>query len=51
MTNNLVAEDLQSLLYTFLEEILFIFSTEFIIFKKVTITECDFQNFRIKFIG
>jgi len=45
------AEDLESLLYQFLEEILFIFSTEFIIFKRVTILEFDRQTFRIKFHG
>jgi len=45
------AEDLESLLYQFLEEILFIFSTEFIIFKKITILEFDIQNFSIKFMG
>jgi len=42
-------EDLQSLLYQFLEELLFIFSTEYIIFKKITILEFDEKNFKIKF--
>eukprot|EP01126_Amoeba_proteus_P027538 TRINITY_DN2732_c0_g1_i7.p1 TRINITY_DN2732_c0_g1~~TRINITY_DN2732_c0_g1_i7.p1 ORF type:complete len:129 (-),score=33.05 TRINITY_DN2732_c0_g1_i7:240-626(-) len=43
------AEDLESLLYTFLEEVLFLFSTEFIVFKKIEITHFDKKAFRVVF--
>jgi len=44
-------EDLSSLLYQFLEEVLFLFVTEFYVFKKVTITEWQAKgdSFRLKF--
>eukprot|EP01125_Pyxidicula_operculata_P018511 TRINITY_DN6574_c0_g1_i2.p1 TRINITY_DN6574_c0_g1~~TRINITY_DN6574_c0_g1_i2.p1 ORF type:complete len:115 (-),score=16.09 TRINITY_DN6574_c0_g1_i2:59-403(-) len=35
------AEDLESLLYTFLEEVLFMFSTEYIIFNQIKIIEFE----------
>lgn len=41
--------DMQSLLFHFLDELLFMFSAEpFIVAKKVTITEFDRENFKIK---
>jgi len=42
-------EDIYSLLYQFLEELLFIFSTEFYIFRKVTITDFNEKDFSISF--
>uniref|UniRef100_A0A6B2LQ63 Archease domain-containing protein n=1 Tax=Arcella intermedia TaxID=1963864 RepID=A0A6B2LQ63_9EUKA len=44
-------EDLESLLYEFLEDLLVVFSTEFLIFKKVTITRLDQKNFTIDYIA
>eukprot|EP01122_Echinamoeba_exundans_P007363 TRINITY_DN2249_c0_g2_i2.p2 TRINITY_DN2249_c0_g2~~TRINITY_DN2249_c0_g2_i2.p2 ORF type:complete len:162 (+),score=49.50 TRINITY_DN2249_c0_g2_i2:40-486(+) len=42
------AEDLQSLLYTFLEEFIFMFGTEFFVAKKVKIVEFNKENPKIK---
>eukprot|EP00033_Pygsuia_biforma_P004121 GCRY01004518.1.p1 GENE.GCRY01004518.1~~GCRY01004518.1.p1 ORF type:complete len:150 (+),score=23.46 GCRY01004518.1:201-650(+) len=39
--------DLPSLLYNFMDEVLFTFSTEFFVAKKVTITDFDTENFSI----
>ncbi|XP_053383228.1 protein archease-like [Mercenaria mercenaria] len=45
-------EDLESLLFHFMDEWLFVFSAEpFFIAKKVVITEFDKENFKIKSIG
>ncbi|KAL4216993.1 Protein archease [Mactra antiquata] len=45
-------EDLESLLFHFMDEWLFIFSAEpFFIAKKIVITEFDTENFKIKSIG
>ena len=38
-------------MYDFLEEILFIFTTEFLIFNWVEITEFDPVNFKLDFVG
>lgn len=49
--HNLEAEghDMESLLFHFLDELLFLFSADpFIIGKKITITEFDAENFKIK---
>lgn len=43
-----VAEDLQSLLYTFIEEFIFLFGTEFFVAKKVKIVAFDAKAFKIK---
>lgn len=43
--------DLESLLYAFMDEFLFIFSTEFFVCKEVQITEFDVETFKIKAIG
>jgi SHS2 domain-containing protein len=42
------AEDLQSLLYTFLEEFIFMFGTEFFVAKKVKIIEFNKETPKIK---
>ena len=43
--------DLQSLLYNFLDEVLFLFNAEpFLTCKEIEITEFDKENFRIKAI-
>eukprot|EP01121_Diplochlamys_sp_Union-15-3_P010129 TRINITY_DN2817_c0_g1_i1.p1 TRINITY_DN2817_c0_g1~~TRINITY_DN2817_c0_g1_i1.p1 ORF type:complete len:152 (-),score=31.93 TRINITY_DN2817_c0_g1_i1:195-650(-) len=42
------AEDLESLLYTFLEEFLFVFGTDYKVFKQIEIVEFDRKNFKIK---
>lgn len=39
--------DLHSLLFAFLDELLFLFSSEYIIVKRVTITDFDEVNFKI----
>eukprot|EP01132_Coremiostelium_polycephalum_P005241 gene5241-6522_t len=39
--------DLDSLLFAFMDECLFLFNTEFIVFKKINITEFDLENFKI----
>ncbi|XP_053383211.1 protein archease-like [Mercenaria mercenaria] len=45
-------EDLESMLFHFMDEWLFVFSAEpFFIAKKVVITEFDKENFKIKSIG
>lgn len=45
-------DDLESLLFHFMDEWLFVFSAEpFFIAKKVVITEFDTENFRIKSVG
>jgi len=43
--------DLESLLYSFMDEFLFMFSTEFIVCKEVHILEFDVENFKIKVQG
>lgn len=45
------AHDLDSLLFTLLDEFLFYFATEEIICKKIEILELDLQNFKIKAKG
>lgn len=47
----LKGHDLHSLLYSFMDEFLFNFSTEFIVSKEVEITEWDTENFKIKATG
>jgi SHS2 domain-containing protein len=43
------SEDLDGLLFRFLDELLFLFSAEpYIICKKIVITEMDLDNFKIK---
>lgn len=43
------SDDLEGLLFRFLDELLFLFSAEpYIICKKVVITEMDLENYRIK---
>ncbi|XP_060589727.1 protein archease-like [Ruditapes philippinarum] len=45
-------EDLESLLFHFMDEWLFVFSAEpFFIARKIHITEFDVENFKIKSIG
>lgn len=41
------AHDLQSLLFQFLDEMLFTFSTEFFVPRELTITTFDRENWRI----
>jgi SHS2 domain-containing protein len=41
-------EDMESLLYEFLEEFIFIFTTELLVFKEVKIIEFDRQNWKLK---
>lgn len=43
--------DMQSLVFNFLDELLFIFSTEFFTCKELTVTELDCQNFKVKAQG
>ena len=43
--------DLQSLVYNFLDELLFIFSTEFFTCKELTVTDIDRTNWRVKASG
>ena len=42
------ANNLESLVYNFLSEFLFIFDTEDFVAKRCTITKCDLQNFSIE---
>eukprot|EP00877_Chromochloris_zofingiensis_P014737 jgi/Chrzof1/9517/Cz04g06070.t1 len=44
-------QDLQSLLFAFLDELLFVFSTELLICKEVSITEFDREIWRITALG
>lgn len=46
-----VGEDLKSLLYEFLEEVLVYFSCEFVIFREVTITSLDLEKHELTFTG
>lgn len=41
-------EDLESLLYEFLEEFIFIFTTELLVFKDIKLTVFDTKEFKIK---
>eukprot|EP01111_Echinosteliopsis_oligospora_P002772 TRINITY_DN1428_c0_g1_i3.p1 TRINITY_DN1428_c0_g1~~TRINITY_DN1428_c0_g1_i3.p1 ORF type:complete len:128 (+),score=23.76 TRINITY_DN1428_c0_g1_i3:165-548(+) len=43
--------DLDSLLYNYLDEWLFVFSTEYFVCKEVKITEFDREAFKIKCVG
>jgi len=43
--------DLESLLYTFLDEFLYNFCTEFIVCKQIEITKFDLENFSIAAVG
>ncbi|KAL6061669.1 Protein archease [Balamuthia mandrillaris] len=43
--------DLESLLFSFLDEFLFVFASEYLLSKQVTIVEWDKENFRIKAEG
>ena len=43
--------DMQSLVFNFLDELLFIFSTEFFTCKELTVTELDCQKFKVKAQG
>ena len=43
--------DLDSLLFNFLDEFLFVFSTELIVSKEVEIVEFDRENFKIRAVG
>ena len=43
--------DMQSLVFNFLDELLFIFSTEFFTCKELTVVEIDRSNWRIKASG
>lgn len=46
------ADNIHTLLFKFLDEFLFLFCAEpFFIAKRVVITECDLENFRIKATG
>jgi hypothetical protein len=42
---------MKSLLYTFLEEFIFLFGTEFIVYKKIEILDFDREAFRIRARG
>jgi len=48
LLNLIVAEDIESLLYEFLEEFIFIFTTELIVFKDIKLTMFDTKEFKIK---
>jgi len=43
--------DLDSLLYNFMDEWLFVFSTEWLVCSEIQITQFDKENFKIKAIG
>jgi len=43
--------DLHSLLFAFLDELLFVFSSEYIILKRVTVTSFDTEAFKITATG
>ncbi|KAL3139180.1 hypothetical protein ABBQ32_005958 [Trebouxia sp. C0010 RCD-2024] len=43
--------DMQSLVFNFLDELLFIFSTEFFTCKQLTITELDRDNWKVRAEG
>jgi len=43
--------DLDSLLYNFMDEWLFVFSTEWLVCCEIQITQFDKENFKIKAIG
>jgi hypothetical protein len=46
-----LGHDNESLLFSYMDEFLFIFSTEFFVCKEVEITEFDLENFKIHAIG
>ncbi|KAK5581969.1 hypothetical protein RB653_003550 [Dictyostelium firmibasis] len=50
-TISVKGHDMDSLLFALLDEFLFVFSTEFIIFKQVEIISFDRENFTIEAIG
>ncbi|EGC38757.1 hypothetical protein DICPUDRAFT_75689 [Dictyostelium purpureum] len=50
-TISVQGHDMDSLLFALLDEFLFVFNTEFIIFKQVTIKSIDKENFTIEAIG
>jgi SHS2 domain-containing protein len=50
-SNSQLGHDLESLLYAFMDEFLFVFSTELFVCKEVSISEFDVDNFKIKAHG
>ncbi|GAM22789.1 hypothetical protein SAMD00019534_059640, partial [Acytostelium subglobosum LB1] len=50
-TFNVEGHDMDSLLFAYLDEILFIFSTEFIVFKEISIVSFDRESFKIEAKG
>ena len=42
---------MQTLLFSFLDELLFIFSTEFLVFNEVTVAKIDRQAWTIEAFG
>jgi SHS2 domain-containing protein len=42
---------MQSLLFNYLDELLFIYATEYIMFAQINITKFDLQDFTITAIG
>jgi len=44
-------EDFESLLFTFLNEVLYIFQVDYFVFKEITITNFDRKNFKLDFNG